>query len=703
MRARIAWAAVVVTAACVVLDTLVTASYAPLLSEETWAVHGWPLATLATLGCSLMGALVITRYPRHPIGWLLLVAGTASISLAAEAYGLWVLEDGGPGSDYAGHFAGWVSVLFNAPLAIAAITIIFLIAPDGHLASRRWRWAARVSLTGLVTYTAGVLTMRPGDFEFGDDVEVGALTALLNSVGILLVASALVASVVSLVLRLRRAHDETRRQLLWIVSAAAALAGGFVLLLVVSAIQGEQTLLAATPLFGAYLAFPVAVAVAVLRHRLFDIDLIVNRALVVALAAGLVAVGYVAVVVVVGEAVGGGAGGFWPSLAATALVAMAFQPLRRRVVRFADRLAFGPAAVPYEALADFSRRLGESPDPATLLPSVAEAAAVAVSARSAVVRLSVPGAPDRVATWPAGRALPVATEPPGEGPGADLPVVDRGEQLGTLSVAMPAGRELRPGEHLLLQDLADQAALAFRGARLSAELATKVEELTRSTSELAESRRRLITAADVERSRLERSLARSVAPHLEPLPGRIEELADSESPDLLLGRLEPLVTAATAALEALREITRGIFPAQLGRSGLPAALTSHLGRSGGHLVVEESVVGRRFDPRVEAAAYFCTSEATREVGNPAEVALSATDDWLELVISGPDHGDLPVASWRDRVEAADGTIASRRDGEARVLVVGFPVRTGQGASDADRWAADQTASSRSGPKSDLVT
>ena len=159
------------------------------------------------------------------------------------------------------------------------------------------------------------------------------------------------------------------------------LAIGVVVILVVPRILGEEgTWLAGLPLRLAQLAVPLCVAVAVLRHRLLEIDLIVNRALMVALATGLAAIGYVFVVVVVGSAVGGGAGGFWPSLIATALVAMAFQPLRRRVVRLADRLAFGAAAAPYEALADFSRRLGDRPDPAALLPAVAEAAAHAVNA-----------------------------------------------------------------------------------------------------------------------------------------------------------------------------------------------------------------------------------------------------------------------------------------------------------------------------------
>ena len=177
------------------------------------------------------------------------------------------------------------------------------------------------------------------------------------------------------------------------------------------------------------------------------------------------------VVVVVGVAVGGSTGGFWPSLLATAVVAMAFQPLRRRVVRIADRLAFGAAAAPYEALADFSRRLGESPDPAALLPAVAEAAGRAVNARR-VDRL----APRRGRVRTCQRDLAaVSGRRPGAAAGVAVPVVDRGERLGSITVVMPPGHDrCVPRDQRLLADLADQAGLAFRNARLTAELSGQV-------------------------------------------------------------------------------------------------------------------------------------------------------------------------------------------------------------------------------------
>jgi signal transduction histidine kinase len=441
---------------------------------------------------------------------------------------------------------------------------------------------------------------------------------------------------------------------------------------VIPRIQGEEgTSAAALPLRLAQLAVPLCVAVAVLRHRLLQIELIVNRALVVALATGLVAIGYVLVVVVIGVAVGEGTGGFWPSVLATAVVAIAFQPIRGRVVRIADRLAFGAAAVPYEALADFSRRLGDAPDPSALLPAVAQAAGRAVNATRARALLHVATGPDRSAVWP-----PLVAGNPAVS-GRDLPVVNRGERLGSITVWMPAGHPLRRPEHHLLADLADQAGLAFRNAALTAELSGQVEQLSLRTHELAESRHRLITAGDAERSRLERAIARQVRPHLTPLPDLLRQLSHSGDRGALAvdaALLVPLIASLNSALEALREITRGVFPAQLARSGLPSALGSLLARSGtaGQLVVEQPAIGRRFDPRVEAAAYFCVAEAARELEAPVLVRLTAHGEQLQLVVTGSDRGGLTFGHMRDRIEAAGGSMSVTADAQQTAVEVRVP-------------------------------
>jgi hypothetical protein len=344
----------------------------------------------------------------------------------------------------------------------------------------------------------------------------------------------------------------------------------------------------------------------------------------------------------------------------------------------ADRLSFGAAAVPYEALADFSRRVGDSPDPSDLLPAVAEAAGQAVGAGSVVVLLRVESGPDHRAVWPPGGVTddgrPLTS-------GTELAVVDGEERLGSITVEMPAGRPLRVRERRLLADLSDQAAMAFRSARLTAELSGQVARLSRRTDELAESRRRLITAADAERSRLERAIAREVLLHLQPLPDRLRQLSSARpgvKRPLDPSSLEPLVESLNTALEALREITRGVFPAQLVRSGLPMALTSLLARTGRarRLVVTDLATDRRFDPRVEAAAYFCVVEAVHDLGEPVVVVLDARADQLQLSVSGADRGGLPVDEMRDRVEAMGGSVSIAEDGGRAVINVRAPAASG---------------------------
>ena len=671
MRAVMAWCVVALTAIAFTLDTLFTAAHRPLLSEPTWASHGWPLAPLAGVFSAVMGALILSRYPRHNLGWLLCASSLLTVTLAADAYTLWVLKGDGPGSAYWAHVIAWASPLIGWP-AFAALILIFLISPTGHLPSPRWRWAVLVTLAGVALRMLGTFTTRPGTFVAADQYDGFTVSTVLLTAGYLFVAAGLLASAVSLVLRLRRATDDERRQLLWVTSSAVFLAVGVVVVLTVPRVQGvEGTWLAGLPLKVAQLAVPLCVAVAVLRHRLLQIELIVNRALLVGLATVLTGVGYVLVVVVVGSVLGEGAGGFWPSLLATALVALGFQPLRRRVVRLADRVAFGKAAAPYEALADFSRRLGERPDAAVLLPVVAEAAARAVNARRAEASLDdVPGAPPS-ASWPAVEAGGSATTP------IEIPVVDGGERLGTIIVEMEPGHPLRAADRRLLADVADQAALACRNAQLTAQLSTQVEQLARQAGDLEASRERLISVGDAERSRVERAIARQVMPHLTPLPARLRQLSDHDpNSAAMLGpaQVEALLVSLNSAMQALREITRGVFPTQLMRSGLPTALGSLLARPDhrGELTIDQSAQGLRFDPGVEAAAYFCVAEATLAFDPPIAASLTVRGNHLLLEVSGSVSEHLELAYMRDRIEATSGSLAITHRDDRTVIELSAP-------------------------------
>jgi hypothetical protein len=671
MRSRVAWSLAGLAVVCAVADTAITAAFRPLFGEESVAVHGWPLVTGATAGCATMGALIVSRAARSVMGWVLCIVGCSSaVSLVAEVYSVWVTEHDGPGSDFVGHLAGWVSAALGAPLALAGLTLMFLLAPDGRLPSRRWRHNARAPFVGLAFWEAGLLITPPSQFVVGDNgSHESPLAGLLSGVGLLVISIGLIGAVISLVLRLRRAVGESRQQLRWIATAAAGLPVGVIFLLVVQLSNGgRQTFVASTPLFLAYFLLPIFIGISVLRYRLYDIDLILNRAALLTIATGFAALGYIGLVVAVGVLVGAQAGGFWPSLFATVAVALAFQPVRRRVVRVADRIAYGNQAAPYEALAEFSRRLGESPASDALLPAVAEAAGSAVSASSVTARMTVPGGFELAATWPRSQD---AIEPD---KAEVFPIADGGEALGSLSVVMPAGRALRPRDRNLLTDLTRQAALAFENSRLAVQLVGRVEELNRRTAELTESRARIIAARDAERERQEAAIQRDVIRYLECLPADLESLRSNRcgNREVVLARL---VEKAVTALESLRQITRGIYPTQLTSYGLGPALAAHLGRGGqaGRLHVDRSAEALRFGRRTEAAAYFCYLEASDELEPPIEVSLAVVEGELRMQVEGNTGSSRDDRRFSDRLEPLGGTARWASSGSRMILSITLPV------------------------------
>jgi len=346
---------------------------------------------------------------------------------------------------------------------------MFLLAPDGHLLSPRWRWAARADLLGLLLFEVGLLNSAPKDFTGrGDPRGTSDLAATFLSIGILLIAAVLISAGVSVVIRMRRATGETRQQLRWFALAAGAVGVGVVGLLVVQSLNGgEQVWYSAIPLQVAFVLLPIFLAIAVLKYRLYDVDLIINRAVVVGVCALFVTLGYTLLVVGVGNMLSGSSG-FWTSVLATAAVALAFQPLRRWVVRFADRLAYGARAVPYDALSAFSRRLGDSPDPATLLPAVAEAAGRAASAVRCVVTLDVETGETGSASWTRSASAARAAT----GTAVTVVVQDAVGPLGTIVVTPAPGRAIRAPERALLEDLAEQAAVSFRNDTAACSAAT---------------------------------------------------------------------------------------------------------------------------------------------------------------------------------------------------------------------------------------
>ncbi len=675
MAARLAWTLCALSALAVVLDTVVFATYQPLLSEESVAVHGFPFVSGAVLGAAAMGALIVWHDGRHPIGWLLNLLGlSTALALLSETVSIWIVNEGAPGPRGLGGVAGWASMLLGGPAALSAVALLFLTAPSGHFLSRAWRRFVAVPILGATCCLAAMLTVSPAGVDLRDQGLGTWFAQALWSAGVLLLGIGILGSLISMIIRLRRAEGVQRQQLRLIATSAALVAVAFTTLLVVQSVNGgRQTWISSMPLFVSYFCLPLLFAVAVLRLRLYDIEVILNRTLVVALGTLFAGLGYTTLVVTVGQVVDTRAGGFWISLLATTLVALAFQPARRGVVGFANRLAFGPRAKPYEALAAFSRRLSETPAAETLLLAVAEAAGRSVAATSTTAVLDVAGEGPVSVTWPPGTAT-------GDEPGAEPYVVDVAEgemPLGRLLVRLPHGRPLTDDDRRLLGDLAEQSAVAFRNLALERRLTAQVATLDEATRALAESRRRLVVAEDTAHRRLESELRREVLPRLEPMPARIRSLSDAPLSERGCAEVEDLVTETNAALEALRDLTRGVFPTVLERSGLVAALRSRLGAAPAPNVRHVGPgAEQRFPAHVELAAYDACRAAAATTDTALDITLDrerGAHDELVLRVLGLDLPLLDVPACSDRVEAAGGTVRVGADRlEVRLPVQAHP-------------------------------
>ncbi len=691
--ARLAWAAFLLTAGLgVVHGVLVLSGSAPLVHPVN-GLNSFPIITIGAVLGSLVGALVATRHPRNPIGWLFLVGQLGlAIGLACQALSHRVLVDGVYAPPAVGQVARLVSLCLDATWTLSVLVAVFLLFPDGRLPSPRWRYALwAVPFAELLT-VIGVLfvpldIVGPRTFTAPQPFIVTALEKVATGFGVLL----LPVGVAALLVRRRRATGVERQQLRWLVVVAAALVVGFAL----AQFDGSSRWLV-VPLFVAYASVPVAAGIAILRYRLYDIDLVINRTVVGAAVVAFVTVGYVAIVVLVGALVGERVTDrYGASVLATALVALGFQPARDRVRRLGDRVVYGRRAAPYQALADLSGQLAESMSAHEILPVVAEAAGIGVGTAQVTVRLEVPGGQDVVVRR--------FTGPPASHVDATVPVWHDGERLGEIVVTLPRGRRLSEADRALLADIANQAGLGFRNTRLEMSLAAGIEEAARQAGRLEASRRRLLAAQESGRQRLRRAVDAEVLPHLVAVRQIFDRPLGELDRDAALRLTETAGERVAQALEALRDIARGVYPPVLAHRGLADALTDYAARRPQRVILTVSQAAREalVSQRAQATAYFCAVESVRELGTTI-VDLTADVDHLLLEV-GPRASAADLADVAhglvDRVEACGGTVTVHRDaaGGDRVRV-SLPLAPDE--VDAQPTPA-QTATRRSGPNADL--
>jgi hypothetical protein len=315
------------------------------------------------VSAATVGAVLASRRPRHPVGWLLLGLGlfTTSAALAEgyARYGLLARPEELPA-------AGYLAVYDDASFIVwpALLGFILLLTPTGSLPSPRWRWWAWVAAAAPVVFLLGAaLGIRPLDPPYQSVVSPLAMPALAgplevaSGVGAAITGLALLVAAASLVVRFRRARGVERQQLRW-VALAAALSLLAVVVVLAGTVLDAALYVWATGVYVALL--PVAIGAAILRYRLYDLDRIISRALAYGVLTLILGLGYVGVVLGLGQLLGRSSS--LAVAAATLAVAAAFQPARRRVQRAVDRRFNRRRYNAARTIAAFSARLRQEID-----------------------------------------------------------------------------------------------------------------------------------------------------------------------------------------------------------------------------------------------------------------------------------------------------------------------------------------------------
>lgn len=634
-------AATTIVAAVLVVTALMVAP--PPAEAAAVTVDDLTINLVLALGFPLTGTLVIARRPHHPVPWLFVVSGLgAALTVATYLYAHRALI-ADPGSLPGGVSAAWVSSWVWVTGVWPALTFGLLLFPDGRLPSPRWRpvaWAAGSGLVLAVLSNA----LRPGPLANHPVVDnplgVAGLGTVAEAAGVAsapLFLLALGGTCASLVVRYRRATPVERRQLAWLLYAVVVLVAA----VFADAVLGRGTVTSVAAL--AALAFlPVAVAVAIVRHRLFDIDTLINRSLVYGLLTAGIAAIYGLTVAVLGGWFRGDR--TLHAVVATAVAAVAFEPARRWLQRVVDRI-LGGSVDPYRVLSELAERLQGEAHPRAVLAVVAQTVAEAL--RLSYVAIDVTeGGTRRVAE----HGVPIPTS-------VELDLMHHDRPIGRL-VAGGRGDDdpLNPAERRLLEDLARQAGSAVEASRLS--------------YALQRARQDVVVAREEERRRLHRELHDGLGPTLAGLALQlgVASRGSEEQPARTRTLLEGAKREVELLIPTIRQLVDGLRPPALDEVGLIDALRQR----GAALASDQlSVEVGASEPlpvlpaATEVAAYRIITEAMTNVARHAsarrcrvEVTLN---DGLELLITDDGigltsghHVGIGLASMRERAAELGG-------------------------------------------------
>jgi signal transduction histidine kinase len=638
------------------------------------------LTPFITIAFTLIGALVASRHARNPIGWLFLSVGILSafnsITAVYSLLGSSIVRDG----TLAGYnLMKWLGNWIWIPALILPTTFVFLYFPDGRLLSRRWRWVAWPAAFGLALSIL-VIMLHPGPLPTWDMNHnpfgfpaLAPVLEMLAYVGAVLVALTLVGAFIAFIVRFRRTRGIERDQMKWLVYALGLMGFGFLLVSIFFFFWPDNELLTE---FGiavnslSILGIAIAASVAILRYRLYDIDLIINRTLVYgALTAGVIAI-YVLVVGAVGV-IFQQTSNLFVSLTATGLAALLVQPLRDRLQRGVNRLMYGERDDPYAVLSGLDRRLEESLSPETKLPIVVETVAQALKLPYVAVELA-----DQDGFRP---AASYGLSPTRRDQHIALPLVYQNERVGRLVLSPRSlGESFNPAEKDLLADIARHVGVAANAVLL--------------TENLQRSRERIITAREEERRRLRRDLHDGLGPQLVSLGFKVEAAQNLLGDDQeAVGKLlQQLKTQTKSALGDVRRIAYDLRPPALDQLGLVPAIHEHLSSlelpGGLEIKLKSPDEMPALPAAIEVAAYRITLEAVTNVihhsgASRCTVNLQANDSFeIEVSDNGrglPEHliPGVGVRSMRDRATELGGTFSIKNNpGGGTLITARLPIQ-----------------------------
>jgi signal transduction histidine kinase len=564
------------------------------------------LSGVGIVAFAVVGAVIVIKRPDNRVGPLLCVVGlVAAVLRAANEYALRALIVA-PGSLPGGRVAAYV--MMWCPLILIGLVVGLLpqVFPDGRVLSRRVRFGVWAAWGYVILGAVGNALDDEVVEGLGNYRNPYPVAALQPYVGPVVAAAAVclgiavLTGVVTIVLRWRRSAGDERQQLKWFVAG--------VLPLIVPVVLHDPFTTFSEVAFALLLPLvPAAFGVAILRYRLYDLDVVLNRALVYAVLTALIAGLYLSVVTLVETGVGADRGR-WVQVVATVVAAAVFQPARSAIQRAVDRLFYGDRSRPYDAIARLGLILERAPVPETVLPGIVESVAAAL--RLPYVAIDLREGDEWIGA--AAHGMPV-------GDTEEFAMVYQDGVAGRLIVGRRGGQKFGHADRRLLADLARQAGVAAHGVQL--------------TLALQRSRAALVTAREEERRRLRRDLHDGLGPALAgvTLGLHAAEAHVRNDPDRAVAQLQNLAEQVEESVRDIRRLVYGLRPPALDELGLSRAIQREAGRlESDGLVIAVDVPSHglgRLPAAVEAAAYRIVTEALTNVSRHA----GATTCWIHLV------------------------------------------------------------------------